>query len=178
MPMSFRQEPGGAFVALPCRYDGGNSPWPTFMPPERVPELLVIRLLAISKSCPHPCTNMPPPPWELLVTVNPSIRDGLQWKLLGKGLGIPEPCAPIPQSAEVRCVVPAGKPAKRVASNGFCPRKSTPFDNTVIPAPSNAPISEGSCNSSARLPLRLASQPSVASSGSRSIWGLLGVAVK
>src|SRR5205807_9787869 len=61
---------------------------------------------------------------------------------------------------------------------GFAPWKFAPFDNTVIAAPSNAPISEGSCNSSARLPLRPASQPTVASRGNRSTCGLLAAAVK
>ena len=41
----------------------------------------------------------------------------------------------------------------------------TPLPRTVIPAPSYAPISEGSCSCSARLPLSVASQPSTASSG-------------
>src|SRR6266576_2903734 len=92
---------------------------------------------------------MAPPPWELSVTPKPSILEGLHWKLLGKGL-LPVP----PQLAAVRSVLPVGKPPKRVGSNGFCPWTSTPFDKTVIAAPSRAPISVGSCNISARLPLR------------------------
>src|SRR5437660_5197689 len=124
--------------------------------------------------CPQPWTKMPPPPWELSVMPKPSMLDGLHWKLLGKGLF----ARLVPQLAAVSSVVPVGKPANRVVSNGFCPWKSTPFDNTVIAAPSRAPISDGSCNISARLPLRLASHPTVASSGRRSTCGLLGVAVK
>ena len=40
MTLLLRQDPGAALVALPARYDGGNSPWPTLMPPDIVPELL------------------------------------------------------------------------------------------------------------------------------------------
>src|SRR5229473_1160406 len=76
-----------------------------------------------------------------------------------------------------RSVVPVGKPASKVGSYGF-EGKFTPFASTVMPAPSSAPIRLGSCNCSARLPLRLASQPIVASSGNRSICGLLAVGVK
>src|SRR6516162_5686269 len=108
---------------------------------------------------------MPPPPWELLVIPSPSMLDGLHWKLLGNGFGP----ATGPQVPDVNSVVPAGKPPSKVGSHGLWPCKSTPFDSTVIPAPSSAPISEGSCNNSARLPLSEASQPTVASSGSRSI---------
>src|SRR5437016_14337295 len=116
---------------------------------------------------------MPPPPWELLVIPKPSMLDGLHQKLLGNGF-VPVP----PQVLAVSNVVPVGKPARRAGSHGFAPWKSAPFDNTVIAAPSNAPISEGSCNSSARLPLRPASHPTVASRGNRSTCGLLAVAVK
>ena len=45
-------------------------------------------------------------------------------------------------------------------------------------APSSAPISDGSCNSSARLPLSVASQPTVASRGNRSTGGLVVVGAK
>src|SRR5438270_10985434 len=135
-----------------------------------------MRLLAICMLCPHPWTKMPPPPWELFVIPRPSMPDGLHWKLLGNGLCAVAVLAP--QLAAVNRVVPVGKPPKRVVSNGFCPWKSTPLDNTVIAAPSRAPISDGSCNISARLPLRLASQPTVASSGRRSICGLLGAPTK
>ena len=106
--------------------------------------------------------------------LRPSMLDGLHWKLLGNGFGP----AVVPQVLDVSSVVAVGKPANRVGSNGLAPWKSTPFANTVMPAPSSAPISEGSCSSSARLPLRLASQPTVASSGNRSTCGLMGVALK
>src|SRR5258706_19082 len=79
---------------------------------------------------------MPPPPWELLVTDSPSIRDGLHWKLLGNGLGLAV------QLALVRSVVPAGKISATNGSDG----KFTPFESTVIPAPSYAPIRVGSCS--------------------------------
>src|SRR6266403_1587635 len=117
---------------------------------------------------------MPPPPWELLVIPNPSMLDGLHQKLLGNGFGP----ATGPQVLAVSNVVAGGKPARRVGSHGFAPWKSAPFDNTVIAAPSSAPISEGSCNNSARLPLRPASHPTVASRGNRSTCGLLAVATK
>ena len=39
----------------------------------------------------------------------------------------------------VNSVVPVGKPANREAANGSWPWKSTPFDSTVMPAPSRAP---------------------------------------
>src|SRR5438477_12190051 len=84
-------------MAAPCVYSGGNSPWPTLMPPPSVPALFVTRLLAIWRSWPQPCTKMAPPPCELSVIVRPSIDDGLQWKLLGYGLWAvlavgPQPC--------------------------------------------------------------------------------------
>src|SRR3984893_17142641 len=144
------------------------------MPPDSVPALLEARLLAICRLCPQPCTKTPPPPWELLVMLRPSMLDGLHWKLLGNGFGP----AMVPQVPAVSSVVPAGKQESRVGSNGLAPLKFTPFANTVIPAPSSAPISEGSCNSSARLPLSEASQPTVASNGIRSTCGLLAVALK
>src|SRR5215469_12823029 len=71
-------EPGSALVVEPATYAPGNSPWPTLMPPERVPELLTTRLLAICRLWPQPCTKMPPPPCELLVMVMASILEGLQ----------------------------------------------------------------------------------------------------
>src|SRR6266480_6755356 len=111
---------------------------------------------------------MPPPPWELLVTANPSIRDGLHRKLLGNGL------VPAVQLALVRSVVPAGKISAANGSDG----KFTPFESTVIPAPSYAPIRVGSCSCSARLPFRVASHPTVASSGKRSTCGLTAVGWK
>src|SRR6267143_961364 len=126
--------------------------------------------------CPQPCTKMPPPPCELSVIPKPSMLDGLHQKLLGNGF-----LAVLvfdPQVLAVSNVVPTGKPARRAGSQGLAPWKFAPFDNTVIAAPSNAPISEGSCNNSAMLPLRPASHPTVASRGNRSIWGLLAVATK
>src|SRR5438105_8074635 len=99
-----------------------------------------MRLLAICMLCPHPWTKMPPPPWELFVIPRPSMLDGLHWKLLGFGLGV---ALLAPQSAEVSSVVPVGKPASSVGSKGFCPWKSTPLDNTVMAAPSRAPMSDG-----------------------------------
>src|SRR6266446_6081484 len=106
------QDPGDALVALPARYDGGNSPWPTLMPPDSVPELLYTRLLAICRLCPQPCTKMPPPPCELSVMPRPSMLDGLHRKLLGNGF-VPVP----PQLPEVSSVAPVGKPASSVASH-------------------------------------------------------------
>src|SRR6266576_196456 len=85
-PVPSLHEPGAALVAPPWMYGGANSPWPTLMPPESVPALLYIRLLTIPTTCAQPCTTLPPPPWELLVIVNPSILEGLQMKLLGNGL--------------------------------------------------------------------------------------------
>src|SRR5579864_487192 len=118
--------------------------------------------------------------------------DGLHTKLLGKRLA---PLLPSWQSrlASPTCnapgvpgappglfttpvsrVVTVGKAPFSVPSfHGACPWKSSPFARTVTPAPSNAPISEGSCNCSARLPFREASQPITASSGRRSTCGLL-----
>src|ERR1700704_3020940 len=146
-----------------------------------------MRLLAISRLWAHPWTKMPPPPWELLVTAKPSMRDGLHWKLLGNRL-----CAVVvvkPQPLGVvavdwvlltRGVGPAGNPAASKPSvHGFNPSGTrTPFESTVIPAPSYAPRRVGSCSCSARLPLNVASQPTVASSGNRSTCGLEVVGVK
>src|SRR6266481_3895810 len=130
---------------------------------------------------------MPPPPWELLVTAKPSMRDGLHWKLLGNGLcavGVfgPQPlgllfvdCVPL-----LRRVVPAGNADGSAPSvHGSNPSGTrTPFESTVIPAPSYAPKRVGSCSCSARLPLSVASQPTVASSGKRSTCGLEVVGAK
>src|ERR1700730_3929669 len=55
------------------------------MPPVRVPVLLKMRLLAISRLCAQPCAKIPPPPCELLVMDKPSMLDGLHLKLLGYG---------------------------------------------------------------------------------------------
>src|SRR5882762_6730504 len=105
---------------------------------------------------------MPPPPPELSVMPSPSMLDGLHQKLLGYGLGTagaspppPPPPVALPQSAVVRSVVPIGKPPSVICPtpNGSDPAGYfTPFDNTVIPAPSSAPMRLGSCNSSAMLP--------------------------
>src|SRR5713226_7961040 len=90
-------------------------------------------------------------------------------------LGLSSPTGKLPAgSLPMRSVVPVGNPASKVGSYGF-EGKFTPFDSTVMPAPSSAPIKDGSCNCSARLPLRLASHPTTASSGNRSTWGLLAV---
>src|SRR6267378_2682608 len=126
--------------------------------------------------CPQPCTKMAPPPCELSVIPKPSMLDGLHQKLLGNGF-----LAVLvfdPQVLAVSNVVPVGKPARRAGSQGLAPWKFAPFDNTVIAAPSNAPMSEGSCNNSAMFPLSPASHPTVASRGNRSTCGLLAVALK
>src|SRR3974390_2506393 len=108
---------------------------------------------------------------------NPSMLEGLHVKLLGNRLaplvpsvqnGLASPTGravglgPTPVS---RVVTPGNAPPSAVSVQGYSPWKSTPFASTVIPAPSYAPISEGSCNCSARLPFWVASQPTVASSG-------------
>ena len=89
--------------AAPRDRPAGCSPWPIVMPPASVPWLLLTRLLEISRLCAQPWTKMPPPPWELLVTDKPSIRDGLHWKLLGNGLCAVtwSRSAPLPQLASV-----------------------------------------------------------------------------
>src|SRR5580704_1767665 len=100
--------------------------------------------------------------------------DGLHWKLLGYGLvGFPRP---VMQFADVRRVLPVGKPASEPVPKTFADPGGifTPLLSTVIPAPSYAPISDGSCSSSARLPLTVVSQPTTPSSGTRSTCGLLG----
>src|SRR5207253_4896056 len=109
---------------------------------------------------------MPPPPWELLMTDKPSIRDGLQLKLLDS--------APLQFAVltllSVRSTLSRGNAAGVAPSvHGYSPSgTNTPFDTTVIPAPSYAPRRVGSCSCSARLPFSPASQPSMASSGKRS----------
>src|ERR1700676_5428322 len=105
---------------------------------------------------------------------NPSMLEGLHQKLLGNGF-----LAVLvfgPQVLAVSNVVPSGKTPGTALFvwNGSDPAgKFAPFDSTVMAAPSNAPIRVGSCNNSARLPLREAVQPTTASSGNRSICGLL-----
>src|SRR6266481_1332454 len=117
--------------------------------------------------CPQPCTMMPPPPWELLVTLRPSMLDGLHQKLLGNGLVEFELL--VVQLLAVNSVVAAGNAAASVPSfQGYAPWKSTPFASTVMPAPSYAPSRVGSINCSARLPFSVASQPTVAFRGKRS----------
>src|SRR4051812_49030927 len=121
------------------------------------------------------------------MTVKPSMRDGLHWKLLGNGFCAvavfgPQPLG-FPRNDPVplfKSVVPAGKADTSFPSvQGFAPgRTRTPFASTVIPAPSYAPSRLGSCSCSARFPLCVVSHPSTASSGSRSICGLLLVALK
>src|ERR1700680_733208 len=155
------------------------------MPPESVPALLTIRLLAICRLWFHPWAKTAPPPWELLVMPKASMLDGLHAKSLGNGLVPPglqlalaSPVRKLPEeSLPLRSVVPVGNPASKVGSHGVV-GKFAPFPSTVMPAPSSAPIRLGSCNCSARLPLRLASQPRVASSGNRSTCGLMAVGVK
>src|SRR5438034_7742604 len=93
---------------------------------------------------------MPPPPWELLMTDKPSIRDGLQLKLLDS--------APLQFAVltllSVRSTLSRGNAAGVAPSvHGYSPSgTNTPFDTTVIPAPSYAPRRVGSCSCSARLP--------------------------
>src|SRR5215472_15130078 len=92
-------EPGAALVATlaaPARYGGGNSPWPTLMPPESVPELLFTRSLAICRLWPQAWTKIPPQPCELLRMPSPSMLDGLHRKLLGNGLTAVAVFAPHP----------------------------------------------------------------------------------
>ena len=66
----------------------------------------------------------------------PSMRDGLHWKLLGNGLCAPAVLGPqlfrpVPL---VRRVVPAGKVS--AANSVLLFGNMTPFESTVIPAPS------------------------------------------
>src|SRR6476660_7632132 len=100
--------------------------------------------------------------------------DGLHQKLLGNGLALPPVPLPVPQFLLlfVSSVVPVGKPAAKVVSHGLV-GKSTPLPNTVMAAPSNAPINDGSCSNSARLPFSVASHPTAASKGRRSTCGLI-----
>src|SRR5215470_16444596 len=102
----------------------------------------------------------------------PSMRDGLQLKLLAKPLLFPAKLQSPPLFP--RSVVSVGKVS---AANGS-DRNRTPFDRTVMAAPSYAPIRVGSCSCSARLPFNVASQPTVASRGNRSTWGLEAVALQ
>src|ERR1700730_13849367 len=160
-PVWLWQEPGSALTP-PTVYVGGNSPCPTLMPPESVPALFVIRLLAIWMLCPQPCTKMPPPPCELLVTVMPSMLEGLHRKLPGNGFAavlvfVPHPLGLVALVLLVSSTVPAGKTPASTAEgpvpNGLEPAGNRiPFASTVMPAPSSAPINEGSCSSSAMLP--------------------------
>src|SRR6516165_10419870 len=102
--------------------------------------------------------KMPPPPWELSVTLKPSMVDGLQVKLLGYGLvwlvivkppkklylpvwqyGLASPVGsasglgPTPVSS----VVTAGNaPASVPSFHGAWPWNSSPLARTVMPAPS------------------------------------------
>ena len=104
--------------------------------------------------------------------------DGLHRKLLGNGLTECCPLRPLPVVVLVLSGEQNRSGRERVRrTNGF-DGKLTPLESTVIAAPSSAPIRLGSCSSSARLPLRVASQPTVASSGKRSTWGLLSSALK
>src|SRR6516164_6457774 len=112
---------------------------------------------------------MPPPPCEEFVIPSPSMLEGLHRKLLGSGEVV------LLQSALLSNTVPVGK-APAVASPAptmlLAPAGSfTPLASTVMPAPSRAPISAGSCRGSARLPFCEASQPRMASIASRSTCG-------
>src|SRR5712692_2259475 len=106
-----------------------------------------MRLLAISRLWPQACTKMPPPPWELFVTDKPSMRDGLHRKLLGYGLVALLPL-PLRQSLVVSSTVPKGiwlsvaiAPVSAPLPKTSTPLGNfTPFDRTVIPAPSSAPV--------------------------------------
>src|SRR5215469_2641205 len=113
---------------------------------------------------------MPPPPCELSVIVRPSMLDGLHQKLLVNLVRLPVGEPALGQYrfvlVAINSVVPVGKPAANVGSKGF-DGENTPFERTVMPAPSKAPIKLGSCSSSARFPLRPASQPTVDSNGKR-----------
>src|ERR1700739_840546 len=108
-----------------------------------------MRLLAICKWCAQPWAKIPPPPWELLITDNPSMLEGLHVKLLGNGLvatvelvwqsGLASPTGSAVGSGPtpVSRVVPVGNaPPSLPSLQGFAPWKSNPFPRTVIPAPS------------------------------------------
>src|ERR1700730_3026822 len=139
---------GSAMV--PARVGSAVSIWPTVMPPVSVPPLEWTRSLETSVLWFQPWRKIPPPPCELLMKLMPSMRDGLHLKLLGHAL----------QSAVLSVSGTQTPFAVQLAA-----RDRTPFARTVIPAPSYAPMSVGSCKSSAILPLRLASQPTAGSSG-------------
>src|SRR5437763_12966166 len=131
------------------------------MPPESVPELLLTRLLAICMLWFQAWRKTPPPPCELLRMTSPSMLDGLHRKLLGNGFDAvavlgPQLLGPI--VPPVKSNVPAGNTS---APNGL-EGKLTPLPSSVMAAPSSAPISVGSCSNCARLPLRVASQPTTA----------------
>src|SRR5580692_5113402 len=136
---------------------------------------------------PHPWMKIAPPPWELSVRPKPSMLAGLQEKLLGYGLGtsssVERPLLRVHSAVDPWSRVAfAGKPISNVGSYGseqlplltvvLPPHKSTPLESTVTAAPASAPISDGSCNISARLPLSSALHPITASSGSRSTCAL------
>src|ERR1700704_2348318 len=110
------------------------------MPPVSVPVLLWTRLFAICRLCPQACTKMPPPPCEALVTLRPSMLDGLHWKLPGYGLGT-KPLAvgvPVPQLFAFKSVASVGYVS--LPNGADLGVKFTPFASTVIPAPSYAPL--------------------------------------
>src|ERR1700675_788716 len=130
---------------------------------------------------------MAPPPWELSVMVNPSMLEGLHWKLLGKGLVVlvllvwqrafesPVLYPPAAVTGPVSRVVPVANAPSAAPPEAIPPDPAgnlTPFESTVIPAPSSAPISDGSCNNWARLPFCEASHPITASVGPGSTWAL------
>ena len=144
----------------------GSSPWPMVMPPDSVPLLLCTRLLAIWRLCAQPCTKMPPPPWELLVRCQAVDARRVALEVARDRDSVAVPICPDPQLLAVSSVVPSGNEAVWLAvlvPNGSgIAGKFTPLPRTVMAAPSYAPIRVGSCNSSARLPLRVASHPRIA----------------
>ena len=79
---------------------------------------------------------MPPPPWELFVIPSPSILDGLHWKLLGNGLVASVRL--VLQLLAVSSDVPVGNEASAPLPNTSVELAGmlTPFDRTVIAAPS------------------------------------------
>src|SRR5450631_1114833 len=121
--------------------------------------------------CPQPCTKMPPPPCELLVTLKPSMLDGLHKKLLGYGFVLLDGST---QSLTVKSVVPAGNTSEAQMTAGSLVVNFTPLASTVMPAPSYAPIKLGSINCSARLPLSVAVQPTVVFSGKATTENCIG----
>src|ERR1700744_264273 len=121
------------------------------MPPESVPELLAMRLLEIWRLWPQAWTKIPPPPCELLRTFKPSMLDGLHQKLLGNGFTEVARLAPQPVVVLVLFVSKRDPTGNVSARNGFV-GKLTPFESTVIAAPSSAPIRVGSWSNCARLP--------------------------